>query len=198
MFKSEFLNKTVKYLEMKVLPKPFELPNSFSLPQEFWNRVISMYRFTDKDDMERACSLFYVDKDFVFSPITTGNREEVTLNNPINVSYEPLSTYHYEKRVTINNTIVDKRRIYKTELPKSIMIYSALSLHTHPYSSITRSEKHYETYSITDLNSLKNGAEIGAILVTNIVGVIFKTRSGFTYYKANFNKPFQIDREKKF
>lgn len=162
-----------------ILPRPVEFPKQLWFNSGFWSEVKNIFDLTFKDEHERELSVYWIDGDLVFTKHIRGERSSVTAKHSIKVTYSPKSRDYYEKVVYFNGTVVFKKHIASSRVPKKIEIYRMFSLHTHPphksYGLNGDATVFYTFFSPTDINSLLASKDLASGLITDKVYLLFKT-----------------------
>ena len=124
--------KLVKWKEGNVYPNSYDLPETISLPYDFWEKVKGLYRNTRNDKLERSVSVYWVDGDLILSSITTGSTSFVRSNSQIKVSYIPKNNEYFYKEIILDGKRYSRREVYFKKVPKQIDLHYLFNMHTHP------------------------------------------------------------------
>lgn len=157
-----------KWSDSKSFPYESELPDVITFPEDFWKKVIQLYKYTKGDGHERAISVFWADGDLVLSSVVKGDKKSVTPKANVKVSYTASTNKgYYTKKVFLNDKVYSKRDVYEKKVPKNgIEVKYLFNMHTHPPHKTPDGRDFYSFFSLQDLKSLL----ISNVVITGMIG----------------------------
>jgi hypothetical protein len=160
----------------KVYPYNYELPDSISFTDDFWKRIIQIYKATRADGYERAISVFWADGDLIISSVIKGSKSSVKINSEVSVRYVPThKREYYTKEVLVGGVRYSKREVYYKKIPKQIEVKYLFNMHTHPPHKREDGSVYYSFFSVQDLRSqIASGAVISG-MVGDRLWLLFRT-----------------------
>ncbi|MBI2356526.1 hypothetical protein HYV12_00495 [Candidatus Dojkabacteria bacterium] len=164
----------IKWRNSKVYPNDYDLPQSISLPYEFWERVKGLHKNTRADKLERSVSVYWVDGELIISTVTTGTTSFVKSNSQIRVSYNPKNSEYYNKEVIVDGKRYSRREVYFKKVPKQIELQYLFNMHTHPPHEYNE-KTYYGFFSAQDIRSLIASGAIVTGLITDHLYLLFRT-----------------------
>lgn len=168
--------KIVKWRNSGVYPNYYDLPQSISLPYEFWDKVKGLYKNTRNDRLERSVSVYWVDGELILSSVTTGTTSFVKSNSQIRVSYSPKNSEYFYKEITLDEKRYSRKEVYYKKVPKQIELQYLFNMHTHPPHH--HNEKvYYGFFSAQDIKSLIGSKAIVTGLITDNFYLLFRTNN---------------------
>ncbi len=209
---TQFRNKLVALRSSNLYLYDFNLPKAISFPYDFWKEVIKIYKYTDRDGLERAFSIFWADGEILFTQVKTGSSKMVKSGGSIQVKYShhPTKDGYARKELYLDEKLLKKRDIYHKKVPKNLEVQYLFNIHTHPKHISSDNKKYYNFFSAQDIKSLISSKAIITGLITDNLWLLIrtdKTPSDVSYlldnkvsqeyvekdlhiglYKAEFNK----------
>lgn len=168
-------SKLTQWAARGYIPYPHELPHVITFPQDFWSRVIQLYKETRGDSHERAVSVFWVDGELVTTPTVRGTTTTVQSNSEIKVEYgKGRSSGYLERKIFVNGKVYSKKEISSKKIPKKIDIHYLFNLHTHPPHRSTETIQ-YSFFSEIDLNSFLSSRANITGMIGDKLWLLFKT-----------------------
>ncbi|WKZ31271.1 MAG: hypothetical protein QY318_00655 [Candidatus Dojkabacteria bacterium] len=157
-------------------PYEFELPDVISFPEDFWKKVIELYKLTKSDGNERAISVFWADGELVLSSVVRGDSRSVKPNNKIRVSYVQSKHQGYlTKEVYVDEKKYMSKDVYHKRAPKEIEIKYLFNMHTHPPHNMQDGSTFYSFFSLQDLRSLLGSNAVITGMIGDKLWLLFRT-----------------------
>jgi hypothetical protein len=159
----------------KYKPYPHELPRLITFPQEFWSRIIQLFKETRGDGLERAVSVFWADGELVVTPTTTGTANKVLSSSEISVTYtKSTHTGYLQRKITVNGKVYSKRDVASSKVPKKVSIQYLFNLHTHPPHQ-NSGVSNYSFFSEIDIDSFLSSSALVTGMIGDRLWLLFKT-----------------------
>jgi hypothetical protein len=175
----EFYKKINRLKEDGLFPFEYNLPQAISLPESFWEEVVSIHKMTLKDGLEREISVFMVDGELIFTSVIKGKESSVTSNHNISVKYvqHPTLKEYFRKEIYMDGSIYKRKDVYYKDAPKKVSIQYLFNLHTHPSHVLDSGEIYYSFASKQDMVSQLQSKAIVSGLVTDKLWLFVRTNS---------------------
>lgn len=169
--------KLVELRESNIYPYTYNLPQAISLPNDFWENVIPIYRKTYKDDLERAFSIFWADGETIFTEVATGSNTNVKSGGTIQVKYSnhPTQSNYARKEVFLDGKVIKNRDVYIKNVPKTLEVQYLFNIHTHPKHLNESGNTYYNFFSAQDIKSMISSKAIMTGLVTDTLWLLIRT-----------------------
>lgn len=209
----QLYNKMREWKTAGIYPSKLSLPDAITFPEEFWIRVIRLFKVTRDDGFERSISVFWVDGELILTSVKKGTKSSVSSGASIKVAYEPIlknGKYDYFwRKVWVNEKIYSKKSVYYKRVPKQLEkpIY-LFNMHTHPphglgsgYSEVEKPDvggdykgrNAYSYWSAQDIRSfLSSGAVITGVITDKLHMLM---RSSSSPSSADNFQDIQVSRE---
>lgn len=170
------LNYKMKgWKEKGMFPYESELPDSLIFPEDFWKKVIEIYKLTRNDGKERARSIFWVDGEVVVTKVDKGNEKAVTSRGKVSVKYSQSRRREYAiKEVFVDGKRYSKREVYYKKIPKKISVVYLFNMHTHPPHEVGEITN-YSFFSLQDLKSMLSTNAIITGMIGNKLWILIRT-----------------------
>jgi hypothetical protein len=174
---TDFRNKLVKLRNSNLYPFEYNLPQAISLPYDFWKEVVKIYRYTYKDGLERAFSLFWADGEILFTQVKTGSSKMVKSGASIQVKYShhPTKEGYARKELYIDEKLIKKVDVYHKKVPRDLQVQYLFNIHTHPKHMSPLGKEYYNFFSAQDIKSLISSKAIVTGLITDHVWLLIRT-----------------------
>ncbi len=166
--------KIIKWKSSNVFPNDYDLPQSITLPYDFWERIKGLHRNTRSDSLERSVSVYWVDGELILSSVTTGTTSFVKSSSQIRASYTPKNREYYTKEVIVDGKRYSKREVYYKKVPKQIELHYLFNMHTHPPHR-HGDKVYYGFFSAQDIKSLVATNAVVTGLITDHFYLLFRT-----------------------
>lgn len=169
--------KIVDLRAANLYPFTYNLPQAIAFPSDFWEDLISIYKKTDADGLERAFSVFWADGEVVLTEINTGSETNVKSGGSIQVRYShhPTRKDYARKELILDGKIIKKKDIYNKNIPKSLEVQYLFNIHTHPKHTRADGSTYYNFFSAQDLRSMISSKAIMTGLVTDKLWLLIRT-----------------------
>lgn len=166
--------KIVKWRSTNTYPNPYDLPDTISLPYEFWERIKGLHKNTKADRLERSVSVYWVDGELILSSITTGSTSFVRSTSQIRAAYTPKNKEYFIKEIIVDGKRYSRKEVYYKKVPQKIELQYLFNMHTHP-PHVYNEQTYYGFFSAQDIKSLMGSGAILTGLITNEFYLIFRT-----------------------
>ncbi|HOU75658.1 MAG TPA: hypothetical protein PK957_00865 [Candidatus Dojkabacteria bacterium] len=185
--------KLKAHAKTQTLPTSYSLPNFISFPNDFWKQVITLYKQTLSDKLERSISIFLWEQKYIFATTIKGSSSKVEIKGQIRVAYElkdQKPPFTFFRKIWIDDKLYSQRQVSQKQVPKNIdkPLY-LFHLHTHlPHNSSEYNnnettnigedftEKYnYSYWSAQDIKTFINSSSIITGLITDKFRLLVKT-----------------------
>ncbi len=169
--------KIVQLRKQNLYPYTFNLPQAISLPFDFWEELVRIYRNTRDDGLERAFSIFWADGEVILTEIKTGTDKMVKSGGSIQVKYShhPTKKDYARKELFVDNKLSKRRDVYHKNVPKTLEVQYLFNIHTHPKHTKENGEVYYNFFSAQDIKSMISSKAIITGLVTDKLWILIRT-----------------------
>lgn len=173
----EMYRKVVELRSSNLYPYTYNLPQAIQFPTDFWKDLISIYRKTDKDGLERAFSVFWADGEVVLTEVNTGSNKMVRSGGSIQVKYShhPTKKEYARKELYLDNKLLKRRDVYHRNVPKALEVQYLFNIHTHPKHIRDDGSKYYNFFSAQDIKALLSSKAIMTGVVTDKLWLLIRT-----------------------
>ena len=159
-------------------PAEYELPEAISFTEDFWKRVIKLYKYTRADGFERAIAVFWADGDLILSSDILGNRKAVTPKSNVSVLYSASRHKGYlRKEVFLNDKLYSRKDVYEKKVPRQIEVKYLFNMHTHPPHEGADGQNFYTYFSAQDIKSLLASKAVITGMIGDKLNILFRTSS---------------------
>jgi len=174
---TKFRNRLIKLRSSSIYPYDFNLPKAISFSYDFWKEVKRAYKYTYKDGLERAFSVFWADGEIIFTEVKTGSSKMVRSGGSIEVKYShhPTKKGYARKELYLDQKLLKKADLYHTKVPKKLEVQYLFNIHTHPRHISKSKKEYYNFFSAQDIKSLISSKAIVTGLITDKVWLLIRT-----------------------
>lgn len=184
--------KMRKWDDSRTYPYEYELPDAISFPEDFWKKVVDLYKQTRSDGYERAISVFWADGDLIVSSVIKGTKSSVTPKNKVTVRYSRSRKENYlTKEVFVDERTYSKRDVYYKKVPSQIEVRTLFNMHTHPPHPRDDGSIFYSFFSLQDLKSLVGSGAVITGMIGDKLWLLMRTNKtpreivGIEQYQVN-------------
>ncbi len=129
---SEFFEFIKKWKDLGKYPPSGSWPMTINFGKDVWDPITKLYKYTKSNNYEYETSFFFADGDIVTTPPFKGERTQVNAKHKLKVEYVPSSGDFFDKLIFLDDKVVKKIPIKKSNLPKNIKAGYLFNVHTHP------------------------------------------------------------------
>lgn len=173
----ELHRKIVQLRSSNLYPYTYNLAQAIQFPTDFWKDLISIYKKTDKDGLERAFSVFWADGEVVLTEVNTGSNKMVRSGGSIQVKYShhPTKSEYARKELYLDGKLLKRKDVYHRNVPKALEVQYLFNIHTHPKHVREDGKSYYNFFSAQDIKSLLESKAIMTGVVTDKLWLLIRT-----------------------